>query len=215
MNYFGHAAVASWQEPAAPAAALGDLALGAMLPDFAVMCGARVAGADDPALARGLALHHATDAVFHRAPAVVALFRDAEARLHARGCRRGPTRAAAHVGVELLLDGVLVDDARHRAAYAAALAGRVGAVTWRAPGDDARFAALHRRLRDHGVPDDLRRPRAAAHRIFRMLAGRRLLAPDAAERDAIAAMLEELAARVEVAAPTITRQVAAGLAPPP
>lgn len=215
MNYFGHAAVASWT---AVGDALGGVALGAMLPDFGVMCGARVAGADDAHVARGIALHHATDAVFHHAPAVVALFRDAEARLTAAGCRRGPTRAAAHVGVELLLDGALLDDARHRDAYAAALDVDPAVVTWRDDGDPARFAALHLRLRAYGVPDDLRRPRNAAERIFRVLAGRRLLAPDATERAAIAVMLEELAARVAVAADTITRQVAAGLAarqPPP
>lgn len=209
MNYFGHAAVASWRGGADD---LARLALGAMLPDFGVMCGARVAGATDDAITRGIALHHATDAVFHHAPAVLALFRDAEARLAAGGCRRGPMRAAAHVGVELLLDGALLDDARHRDAYTAALALDPVAVTWRDPADPARFAALHARLRAHGVPDDLRRPRAAAERIFRMLAGRRLLAPDAAEREVIAGVLADIAPRVTVAAETIMRQVAAGLA---
>ncbi len=208
MNYFGHAVVASWT---AAGDDLAGVALGAMLPDFAVMCGARVIGAGNASIERGIALHHATDAVFHHAPAVLALFRDAGARLTARGCRRGPTRAAAHVGIELLLDGVLVDDALHREVYAAALAVDAVSVTWRHDGDGARFAALHARLRRHGMPDDLRRPRAAAERIFRMLAGRRLLAPDAAERTAIAEVLDELATPVAVAAPTITRQVAAGL----
>ncbi len=209
MNYFGHAAVASWETRGDE---LGRVALGAMLPDFSVMSGARITSGGDPQIDRGVALHHATDAVFHTAPAVTGLFRETEARLVARGCRRGPTRAAAHVGVELLLDGVLIDDAGHRAAYLAALATDPAPVTWREDGDDARFATLFARLRAYGVPDDLRRPRAAAERIFRMLAGRKLLAPDAGERAAIADVLEEIAPRVAVAAETVIRQVEASLA---
>ena len=41
MNYFGHAAVASWR------GSRGGLPLGAMLPDFATMSGARVTGTSD------------------------------------------------------------------------------------------------------------------------------------------------------------------------
>lgn len=208
MNYFGHAAVASWQTTGD---ALAGVALGAMLPDFGVMCSARIASGGTVHVDAGIALHHATDAVFHHAPAVTALFRDTEARLEARGVRRGPMRAAAHVGVELLLDGVLLDDARHRDAYTAGLAHDPAPLVWREDGDAARFATLLARLRGYGVPDDLRRPRAAAERIFRMLAGRRLLAPDATERAAIADVLENVAPRIAVAAPTVIRQVAAGL----
>lgn len=208
MNYFGHAAVASWQ---ATEDALAGVAFGAMLPDFSVMCGARVASGGTAHVDAGIALHHATDAVFHHAPAVSALFRDAEGRLAERGVRRGPMRAAAHVGVELLLDGVLLDDARHRAAYTAAMGHDAAMLVWREEGDPARFATFLARLRGYGLPEDLRRPRAAAERIFRMLAGRKLLAPEANERTAIADVLEELAPRVAVAASTVIRQVEAGL----
>jgi len=207
VNYFGHASVASWR---ATPGELGGLALGSMLPDFATMSGARVAGSTDEIIARGIELHHLTDRVFHHAPAVVGLMRDAEARLTARGCRRGPTRAAAHVGVELLLDGVLVDDPRHRSAYEAALAIDPAPITWRDDGDAARFAWLHDRLRQHGVPDDLRRPASVAARLFRMLAGRRLLAPTSEEQDTIARVLAELQPRVTVAAPTVLQQVRMG-----
>ncbi len=209
MNYFGHAAVASWH---ASPDDLPGLSLGAMLPDFAGMSGARVASTSDVAVQRGIDLHHDTDAVFHHAPAVLALFRDAEARLTARGCRRGPTRAAAHVGVELLLDGCLLDDARHRDAYLAAMTHDTTTITWREPGDAGRFSTLLARVRPHGVPDDLRRPASIAERIFRALAGRRLLAPDASERPSISAVLHELAPRVAVATDTVLRQVEAGLA---
>jgi hypothetical protein len=209
VNYFGHAAVASWQTTGD---ALPGVALGAMLPDFSIMCGARVASGGSVDVDAGIALHHATDAVFHHAPAVTGLMRDAAARLAERGVRRGPMRAAAHVGVELVLDGVLLDDARHRDAYTAAIAHDAPGIVWREDGDAARFETLLARLRAYGLPEDLRRPRAAAERIFRMLAGRRLLAPDAAERAAIADVLEAIAPRIGVAAPTVIRQVEAGLA---
>jgi hypothetical protein len=207
VNFFGHAAVASWQ-----ATTTAGLALGAMLPDFAGMCGARIAAVTAVDVAGGVVLHHATDAVFHGAPPVRGLFAEAERRLAARGCRRGPMRAAAHVGVELLLDGVLVGEARHRDAYAAAIAIAPVPVTWRDDGDDVRFELLHARLRGHGVPHDLRRPAAVGERVVRALAGRRLLAPSPDERGAIAAVLAELAAVVEAATDAVLAAVRDGLA---
>lgn len=133
VNFFGHAAVASWH------ADDGGWLLGAMLPDFASMIGARLDAQPNPRLAAGVAHHHATDAAFHHAPAVVGLMRDAEARLTARGVRRGPTRAVAHVGVELLLDGVLTRDAGYRASFATGLA-HSGPVAWTDGDGDLRFA---------------------------------------------------------------------------
>src|SRR5882762_4814840 len=76
VNYFGHAAVASWSTPAEP-----GVALGAMLPDFAVMCGGRIVSADEAAVADGIALHHDTDAAFHPLPAVTALMRELDGLL--------------------------------------------------------------------------------------------------------------------------------------
>lgn len=207
MNFFGHAAVASWH--ARPSAAL---VLGAMLPDFESMSGGRIARALDAEVARGIELHHATDAVFHPAPPVRALFGAAEAMLLARGCRRGPMRAAAHVGVELLLDGALLDDARHRDAYLAAMAIAPVPVLWRDDGDDVRFERLHARIAGHGVPDDLRRPASAAERVIRTLSGRRLLAPSPEERLMIAAVLDELAPRVIADVAVVMAAVREGLA---
>ena len=111
MNYFGHAVVASWKT------GHGGLPLGAMLPDFSTMCGARVVGSDDEDVATGITLHHATDSVFHQAAVVTGLMRELDHRLERGGCARGPRRAVAHIGVELLLDGVLVDVAEYRDAY--------------------------------------------------------------------------------------------------
>lgn len=204
MNFFGHAAVASWS-----AAAPGTL-LGAMLPDFATMSRNRIAGADEPSVADGIALHHATDAAFHALPAVTAAMRELDDRLERAGCARGPRRAVAHVGVELLLDGVLVDEPAFRAAYLRGL-DHEPVLRWRDAEGAPRFAALLARLRAHGVPDDLRVPAAITARLHRMLAHRPLLAPSPGELDAIRDALTAFQPRIAAAAGTILRALGARL----
>jgi hypothetical protein len=206
VNYFGHAAVASWSVPAEPGAVLG-----AMLPDFCGMCGARIEAADEAAVAGGIALHHATDAAFHRLPAVTGLMRELDDELQRAGCARGPRRAVSHIGVELLLDGVLIDEPGYRAAYLSGLAHRP-ALRWREADGGARFAALLDRLRDRGVPDDLRRPEAVAGRVHRVLAHRPLLAPSPGDLGAIRCALAAFQPRIAVAAETIVRALRAALA---
>ena len=203
MNYFGHAAVASWSD-AAP-----GVVLGAMLPDFATMCGGRLEAADDEVVASGIALHHATDAVFHQLPAVVALMKELDARLADR-CARGPRRAAAHIGVELLLDGVLLDEPAYRAAYLGGLA-HDAALRWRAGDEAGRFAGLLERLRARGIPEDLRLPAAVTARLHRILAHRPLLAPSPDDLRAIEGALVAHQPRVAVAAETIVRALRAAL----
>lgn len=205
MNFFGHAAVASWSI-AAPATVLG-----AMLPDFAAMCGSRIAGADDTAVSDGIALHHATDAAFHQLPAVTGLMRELDEQLAAGGCARGPRRAVAHIGVELLLDGVLVDDPGYRAAYLGGVA-HDPALRWRDPEGPARFAVLLERLRTRGVPDDLQRPDAITIRIQRMLGHRPLLAPSPDELRTIREALAAFQPRVAIAVETVLRGLRAQLA---
>ncbi|MBA2541005.1 MAG: hypothetical protein H0V17_15305 [Deltaproteobacteria bacterium] len=208
MNFFGHAAVASWQ------AAAPGVVLGAMLPDFSTMSGARVAQANDPDIAVGIDLHHATDAAFHTLPVVTGLMRELDAALLARNCARGPRRAVAHIGVELLLDGVLVDEPAYREAYTRGLAHDASpAIAWRDPGDDARFAKLLERLRAYGVPDDLRKPEAITHRLARVLAHRPLLAPSADDLRAIGAALVEFKPRLIVAVDTVIRALRARFTP--
>jgi hypothetical protein len=206
VNYFGHAAVASWSAPAEPGAVLG-----AMLPDFCGMCGARIAVADEVTVAGGIALHHETDAAFHQLPAVTGLMRELDEALGRAGCARGPRRAVSHIGVELLLDGVLIDEPGYRAAYLAGLAHQP-ALRWQEPEGSARFAALLDRLRDRGVPDDLRQPEAVAARVHRVLANRPLLAPSSGELGAIRDALAAFQPRIAVAAETIVRALRAALA---
>jgi len=199
MNFFGHAAVASWSTPAA------GTVLGAMLPDFATMVRARLGEPTDPSIAAGIDHHHATDATFHALPAVLGLMRELDERLAALGCARGPRRAVAHIGVELLLDGVLVDEPAYRDAYATALAHDAAGVRWRDDDGPPRFDTLLVRLRAHGTPDDLRRTHAITQRLHRMLAHRPLLAPSPSDLAAIDKALAGYQTRVEAATDTVLR----------
>ncbi len=205
VNYFGHAAVASWSgsDP--------GLALGAMLPDFATMSRTRLADAVVPDIAAGIALHHTTDGAFHHLPPVLALMRELDGHLERGACARGPRRAVAHIGIELLLDGVLVDEPTYRDSYLRALRHDTSGIRFREPGDDGRFALLHERLVSYGVPDDLRAPESIVHRMHRMLAHRPRLAPSAADLTAIRAALIAQKPRVEVAADTVIRTLRAAL----
>jgi hypothetical protein len=206
VNYFGHAAVASWSAPTEP-----GVTLGSMLPDFCGMCGSRIEAADEAGVAGGIELHHATDAAFHQLPVVTGLMRELDEELARGGCSRGPRRAVSHIGVELLLDGVLIDEPGYRAAYLAGLAHQP-ALRWRDAEGGERFAVLLERLRDRGVPDDLRRPEAVAARVHRVLAPRPRLAPSPGELGTIRDALAAFQPRVEVAAGTIVRALRAALA---
>ncbi|MCX5743363.1 MAG: hypothetical protein NT062_12795 [Proteobacteria bacterium] len=204
MNYFGHAAIARWRA-LAPAAVLG-----AMLPDFASMCGGRlIASQPHDVVAEGVALHHHTDRVFHQLPVVTGLMRGLEERLTDLGCARGPTLAVGHIGVELLLDGVFVADAADRAGYLAAIASDAS-VAWHDDGD-ARFQVLLDRLRTFGVPDDLRTVDAILYRLKRVLGPRPRLAPSAADLVAIERALGEHQPRVVAAASEVMHGVRTAL----
>lgn len=181
-----------------------------MLPDFATMCGGRIASAGEDSVSDGIALHHTTDAAFHQLPVVTALMRELDEHLHHGRCARGPRRATAHIGVELLLDGVLVGEPAYRAAYLGGLA-HDPVLQWRDPGDAPRFALLLDRLRARGVPDDLRLPEAITARLHRILAHRPLLAPSPDDLRAIHDALVIFQPRVEVAADTVMRAMRAAL----
>lgn len=206
VNYFGHAAVASWFP------GRGGLPLGAMLPDFSTMSGARIAGSDDEEVAAGITLHHATDAAFHKSPVVTGLMRELDKRLERGGCARGPRRAVAHIGVELLLDGVLVENEAYRDEYILALEYEAP-LSWRNEGDAEKYEVLITRLRDYGVPMDLKKPEAIAHRMSRMLANRPLLAPSSQDMAVITVALIEHKPRVEIAAESVLRVLRAALLP--
>jgi len=208
VNFFGHAAVATWSAPITGVEP--GVVLGAMLPDFATMCGGRLEAADDPHVTDGIALHHATDAAFHTLPVVTALMRELDAELDRRGCARGPRRAVAHIGVELLLDGVMVGEPTYRAAYLSGLA-HDAVLHWRGADDAPRFASLIERLRSYGIPGDLCSPDAITTRVARVLVRRPLLAPSPDDLRAIRAALFAFQPRVNVAAEAVVRALRAAL----
>lgn len=105
MNLGAHIAVAA-------AAGRDDRSerLGSALPDVAGMGRFRLNRHGDNALESGIHLHHRTDDLFHGHRWFVARQAEVHDELAAAGFSRGPALACAHVGVELLLDGVLLGD---------------------------------------------------------------------------------------------------------
>ena len=210
MNFFGHAVVASWQGKAP------GFVLGAMLPDFASMSETRLAEVDHPELSAGVALHHRTDRVFHAASHFVALCREARQALGARGLGRGHAYAVAHLGVELLLDGWLVERREAREAYASALrCGRQGErgrhIHWLDGEGRQRWRRLRRRLEEHGPPEDYRDPALVAARIERILRPRPRLALDAPRLEITARYLPELQQLVHARATRLVDELRQGL----
>jgi hypothetical protein len=191
--------------------------LGAALSDLASFGGFRLLGrTPDPAVAAGMAFHHRTDDAFHRHP----WFRDRNTRaavaLTDRGLGRGPARACAHVGVELLLDGALHADAaaRHRFRRVLDSLGNrhdVLAPLVRAEHRDdwARHlgtVAAHRGLPAHHDPDDV------ARRLHRICGRRPRLAFAPASIPAVAEVLTDLAPSITLGAGGLVEELAAGLA---
>ena len=123
MNFVGHIVVADRAARGASTAYL----LGAAAPDLARMARLPVAddGSDD--FRSGVASHHRADAAFHDLPWFRTRNRALVGELTARGVRRGPARGAAHVLVELLLDGALLADDGHAATFAPAWTSLSGA----------------------------------------------------------------------------------------
>lgn len=176
MNFYGHATVATWYERHP------RFVLGSMLPDFASMAGARLRGAEDPLVARGIELHHQTDDVFHRAALFLRLSETGADELIDRGLGRGPARAVAHIGTELLLDGLLLEDSgdeltkeAYLGAVAAAEASDLGLEFRREEGSD-RFQALSSRLSGYGLPLAYRDPEMVFVRLTQALHRRPRLA---------------------------------------
>lgn len=127
MNFVAHMVVAQRlaHQPTTP------LLLGAAAPDLARMARVPVATTGSADHLAGVAVHHRTDGVFHE----LAWFRDHNRRLVGeladRRVRRGPARGAAHVLIELLLDGALLTYPGHAATFAGPWAAMA------APDDDA------------------------------------------------------------------------------
>lgn len=169
VNFFGHAWVAGWFSGREP------FILGAMLPDLANVLRAAPPAARHAELDAGIRLHHETDRVFHDSQVFRALERRSSSELRSAGLPKGPRRALAHIGVELLIDAELAARAPEWLGYSRAL--RYGATVpcgerleWAAEGTGQRFASLCARLASV-APSAADTPRIA-QRLAAALAGR-------------------------------------------
>jgi hypothetical protein len=198
VNFVGH------HEVAARLGLAADARLGAMLPDLATMLGVRLQRElVAPAVAEGVAVHHATDAVFHDDTRVRSVMASLGAALSDAGVSRGSARAIGHVGYEMLLDATAT------APLAAAL-------------DESRAAAASNALHDHPQWPVMRRHLATrraryddvewvAERLFHILDRRRRLRFPRAQIPDVAAALAIAQPSVRAHAPAIFADVTASL----
>jgi hypothetical protein len=183
MNFFGHAALAARHfadlTPAPSARDLPTLCLGAMLPDFIGMLRLGRPTVTDAVLSRGIAFHHGTDEVFHELEAFQRLSRGAFAWLSERNLPRGPARAVAHMGIEMLLDEAFATDPHAREAYVAALRVPLAErMHFPIATDAERLAALQQALLGRAESYQLPSAELVAERIRRSLSARPRLATD-------------------------------------
>lgn len=217
MNFFGHAALAAShfteREPPVDDQQLPILCVGAMLPDFIGMLRLGRPTLHDATLGVGVAFHHGTDAVFHDLPGFQRLSRQAFAWLSQGNMPRGPARAVAHVGIEMLLDEVMADDASARDAYGAALRVPLAPLLGFAnPLDAERLAGLQDALLTRSA-SQLRPPASlVAERLRRTLAGRPRLATDDAGQSLLGAWVTVTRPLVSAEAPEILATLRAQLA---
>lgn len=189
MNFFAHLVVARVLRREPP------FLLGAMLPDFATMCGARLAPLGHDTLAAGVAEHHRTDEAFHATPTFVTLCRETGARLDALGMSWGASRAVAHVGTELFLDGELALHEDAAADYVGAVASAADpdvaqGIAFREAEGRERFERLRARLGGGGAPVRYREPRFVRDVLVSILERRPRLAVPPSHHEVL---LDELA----------------------
>jgi len=212
VNFYGHAVLAAATQHGS------EFVLGAMLPDFISILGARPPRLAVGSLARGVAYHHRTDAVFHDS----AIFRSLQARastlLLSQGVRRGPTRAVAHVGVELLIDAALAGSCANLAptpipadeGYLAALelgSSPLAGIAWEPIDETERFMLLCQRLRHAGVERFRVDAEQAMAYLGRILARRPRLALSDEETGAVKAWAAEAFVVVKTELPQLLQEL--------
>ena len=156
-----------------------------MLPDFLSMLGARPPRLDPGTLKAGVLFHHQTDAHFHECTQFRRWQRESLEHLTLLGVRRGPARAIAHAGVELLVDLALArsldahDDRPHAERLwqrydSALLRGRrpLSAASFSQAGAAERLRELCARLLDMGRQRFRAEPQRTVEVLERALSGR-------------------------------------------
>jgi hypothetical protein len=207
VNLVGHVAVALAPGRADPPA---DFLVGCMLPDLAAITRVRLTRPEGD-LGRGVAFHHACDAVFHESEWFRRMNGELRDALLDAGVSTGAARACSHAGSEMLLDGALV--VKPRVASCTQL-------TLDAVDNDAETLALlappesrdvlATRLRMIGSSLEPRRyadARFVAERLHRMTAGRRRIELHASEVQSVTRVLDDFAPAISAAAPAVLAAV--------
>jgi hypothetical protein len=207
VNFFGHAVVACWFDPSP------EFVLGAMLPDLTAMLRLRLPVVTDLRQTAGILLHHRTDAAFHEAQSFVDLSRQARVSLSALGMGRGPSRALAHVGIEILLDEHLGQDRGTENAYLAAL-GAASAFEAGTATETSRLRDLTQRLAERGIARSLS-PELVARRLRYALEPHPKLSFSPAEEPTVAAWVSDSRPLVAARADELVAELRGRLAPPP
>lgn len=207
MNFIGHAIVALFRDSDP------HWVLGSMLPDFAGMCRHRLRGAREPTVDAGITLDLRTDEIFHRNAYFTRWTTSGSQTLIAAGVGRGPAGAVAHVGAELLLDGLLLDrDPRLADAYGEALHLELDPLGLELHGERTeRLSHLLDRLASQGLPYDYCDPEGVLARLERALSSRPLLALQAVDRKPVLDWLYAIRPRIESDAERLLDELRANL----
>ena len=211
MNFVAHVHVALLAKH--PCDDTVDFAFGAALPDLASMAGTRLDRAVLPdAVREGVAFHHRTDAVFHSLPEFRSGVSYLAEQLKAAGLATGPSRAVAHAGWELLLDGCLLDQAGVDREFSAVLDGAPDVVAAASPDDPERWRRLLAAMRSDRWWRGYRDGDLVARALQRRLASRSRLAFSVAELPLVSETLVATKPDVERALGRIMSAVIVGVA---
>jgi acyl carrier protein phosphodiesterase len=210
MNFFGHAVVAQRHE-ATRGAVRAEFVLGAMLPDFASMLRVRPPGSTLAELEAGVRFHHVTDDAFHGCNSFLEFSGHALVYLSDHGLPRGPARAVAHVGVELLLDSAFVSESANEAYLRAVASGSLERVAsqihWQSADSNQRFAQLCHTLSRRGPLRSDTSPELIAERLRNILASRPRLALDDAGQSVVRDWAMSATSAILAGAPLLLREV--------
>jgi hypothetical protein len=208
MNLIGHVAVALAPD-AAPVPSISFL-VGCMLPDLAAITRVRLIRPGGE-LGAGVAFHHACDGVFHESE----WFRSANGSLRDAlfdaGVDSGPARACSHAGIEMLLDGRLVEDEivdTYARVVLEAVSTGADDLAHLAP-PESRDAWVER-LRMIGAsldPASYGNAGFVAERLQRMTSGRRRIELRADQVETVASILRDFQRGIAASAPEVVASV--------
>lgn len=207
MNFFGHGVVSTWF------GTTRAFYFGAMVPDFFAMAGLTFTASATGEVGAGIALHHRTDDLFHQSPVFTALQRESFQYLERTGLDRGPSRAIAHVGIEILIDAVLCREEAARVRYLDVVkdAECIDAVQFARAEHRPKIAEIVQRLGNFGVDLHHVSTDVLGDRVTRTLTRRpRLAVPDSMHH-AVRAWAAEFHPRTEARIPELMTFLREGL----